>query len=126
MTASEERMRILQMVEEGVISAAEGASLLSAIEQPGAKPAPGQGSRVPPRWFRVRVTDLASGKARVNVNIPLGLVDVGLRMGARFSPDDIGGVDFDQISEAIRGGMEGKIFEAEDAEDGERVEIYVE
>ena len=77
------------------------------------------------RWFRVRVTDLATGKTKVNVNIPMGLVNVGIKMGARFAP----GLESEQmetIAEALRSGMVGKIVEATDEEDGERVEIFVE
>ena len=73
----------------------------------------------------MRVTDLQSGKHKVNVNIPIGLVDVGLKMGARFAPD-MEGFDFAQVAEAIRQGVQGKIIDVEDSEDGERVEIYVE
>ena len=34
----------------------------------------------------MRVTDTRSGKNKVNVNIPMGLVNVGIKMGARFAP----------------------------------------
>ena len=125
MTTTEERLRILQMIEDGVITAEEGAGLLAALEESDPKGDPPRGGAVPPRWFRVRVTDLQSGKHKVNVNIPIGLVDVGLKMGARFAPD-MEGFDFAQVAEAIRQGMQGKIIDVEDSEDGERVEIYVE
>ncbi|MBC8450153.1 MAG: hypothetical protein H8D78_20670 [Chloroflexi bacterium] len=124
MTTTEERLRILKMIEDGTITAEEGARLLAALEEARPKRQPPSGA-VPPRWFRVRVTDLQSGKAKVNVNIPMGLVDVGLKMGARFGPD-IEGLDFSEVAEAIRQGVQGKILDVEDAEDGERVEIYVE
>ena len=125
MATVEERMKILKMVEEGKISAADGAQLLAALSdsrKPPAPPAPTGGSA---RWFRVRVTDLKTGKPKVNVNIPMGLVDVGIKMGARFAPN----LDSDQmtlLTEALRSGAVGKIVEATDEEDGERVEIFVE
>ncbi len=78
-----------------------------------------------PRWFRVRVTDLATGRPKVNVNIPMGLVNVGLKMGARFVPD-MEGVDMAQVIEAIKSGQQGKIMDVSDEDDGERIEIYVE
>jgi len=78
-----------------------------------------------PRWFRVRVTDLATGKSKVNVNLPMNLVEVGTRMGARFAPD-LEGVNLRQIVRQIKGGAQGKVIEVEDVEGGERVEIYVE
>ncbi len=127
MTTTEERMQILSMVAEGKITAEEGAKLLAALEpDKKAKPvvrAPEAPSE--PRWFRVRVTDLRTGKAKVSVNLPFGLVDVGMRMGARFAPE-LENIDMAQIVEQVKAGGQGKIVEVEDEEDGERVEIYIE
>jgi hypothetical protein len=128
MTTTEERMQILNMVAEGTISAAEGAELLAALEPAESKKrAPGSSISSPstPRWFRVRVTDLETGRDKVNINLPMSLVDVGTRMGARFAPE-LEDMDFGQIMEQIKSGAQGKIIEVEDVEDGERVEIYVE
>ncbi|HFE67088.1 MAG TPA: hypothetical protein ENJ93_07470 [Chloroflexi bacterium] len=126
MASTEERMQILKMIEEGKISAKEGAELLRALE----KTAPSQ-SYEPlkgtsnPRWFRVRVTDMGSGRQKVNVNIPMGLVNVGLKMGARFAPE-MEDMDFAEVMEAVRSGQQGKIMDVADEESGERVEIFVE
>jgi len=46
-------------------------------------------------------------------------------MGARFAPE-LEDMDFNDIVEQIKSGAQGKIIEVEDAEGGERVEIYVE
>ena len=86
MTTAEERLQILKMIEEGKISPEEGAKLLSALGTKATARVPSGGSSA--RWFRVRVTDADSGKNKVNVNIPMGLVNVGMRMGARFIPED--------------------------------------
>jgi hypothetical protein len=127
MATPEERMQILNMVSNGNISAEEGAKLLAALEPEGQKkePRPAMGAPSAPRWFRVRVTDLETGKNKVNVNLPMSLVEVGTRMGARFAPE-LEGMDFEDIVEQIKSGAQGKIIEVEDAEGGERVEIYVE
>ena len=127
MASTEERMQILKMIEQGTISAKEGAELLRALDKGKSgsfSPEPLKGSSNP-RWFRVRVTDLTNGRNKVNVNIPIGLVQVGLKMGARFAPE-AEGVDFEQIMEAIRNGQQGKIMDVTDDEGGERVEIFVE
>jgi len=127
MTTSEERMQILNMIAEGKVTAEEGAKLLAALaegsrtEKKAARSEPGGSAR----WFRVRVTDLDSGKDKVNVNIPIGLVNVGVKMGARFAPE-IEGMDFDEVVAAIKSGAQGKIIDVIDEEDGERVEIFVE
>ncbi len=98
MATTEERMQILKMIEEGKISASDGAELLRALEQDGpAKPSEPLKGASQPRWFRVRVTDLSTGKSKVSVNIPMGLVNVGMKMGARFAPE-MEGVDFDELT----------------------------
>jgi hypothetical protein len=126
MSSIEERMQILKMIEEGKISASEGTDLLRALDQDGVKrrsePVNGASS---PRWFRVRITDIRSGKSKVSVNIPMGLVNAGIKMGARFAPD-LEGVDFDELTEMINSGAQGKIMDVVDNEEGERVEIFVE
>jgi hypothetical protein len=126
MATTEERLQILRMIEEGKISAAEGADLLRALERNGGGKAvqPMKGASVP-RWFRVRVTDLNTGRNKVNVNIPMGLVNVGIKMGARFAPN-VEGLDYEAVSEAIRSGTHGKVVDITDDERGERVEIFVE
>ncbi len=123
MSTTEERMQILKMIEARQISAEEGAKLLAALDRvdKGAPAVP----QAAARWFRVRVTDLRTGKNKVNVNIPMGLVNVGIKMGARFAPE-VEGLDMDQIARAIREGAQGKIIDVEDEEDAERVEIFIE
>ncbi|HDN80118.1 MAG: hypothetical protein DRI61_06700 [Chloroflexi bacterium] len=121
---NEEKMRILKMLEEGKINAEEAARLLKALESARGEEEKAAKTRTAGRWFRIRVTDLHSGKQKVNVNIPLSLVNLGFSLGARFSPK-IEGVDLDQIWESIKAGAQGKIVDVEDEEDGERVEIYI-
>ena len=129
MASAEERLQILKMIQEGKITAEEGAKLLQALSA-GSKPDKrGTPPPVPgasdPRWFRVRVTDTRSGKNKVNVNIPMGLVNVGLRMGARFAPN-IDSVNYDDLMTAIKSGQSGKVLDVTDDDSGERVEIFVE
>lgn len=129
MTTSDERLRILKMVEQGKISAEDGSRLLEALSaadrrrsQAGATAGQAAGSA---RWLRVRVTDARTGRNKVNVTIPMGLVDVGLKMGARFAPE-MEGFDLTQLAEMIKSGATGKLVEVQDREDGELVEIFVE
>ena len=124
MSRAEERLQILTMVQNGTITAAEGAKLLGALEEVPVREA-NSDDKSPARWFRVRVTDLATGRSKVNVNIPIGLVNVGLRMGAKFAPE-MSGMNMDEVIAAIKSGTRGKVIDVEDAENGEHVEIYVE
>lgn len=125
MATVEERMKILKMVEEGRISAQEGAKLLAALSSGDRRKTPPTAPAGQAKWFRVRVVDLESGRNKVNVNIPMSLVNVGIKMGARFAPD-VEGLDYEEIMEAIRSGVQGKILDRVDEEDGERLEIFIE
>jgi hypothetical protein len=130
MTLTEERLQILKLLEDGKITVDEAATLLSALEngiknentarQPGA---PGSA-----QWLRVRVTDQQTGKQKVTVNLPVSLVDVALKVGAKFAPEleDMDNQVVMEAIEAIKSGAQGKIVEVEDLEDGERVEVFVE
>jgi len=124
MASTEERKKILKMVSEGKITAEEAARLLSALSRTG-KSKQFESSGKEPRWLRVKVTDVHTGRAKVNVNLPFSMVQVGLKMGAKFVPD-MEGVDLDGLSEALRSGMTGKIIDIVDEEDAQRVEVYVE
>lgn len=75
--------------------------------------------------MRIRVTDVRSGRSKASVQIPLALVDAGMKIGAHFAPE-IEGVDMSNVMDALRMGVTGKIIDVMDEEDGEHVEIYVE
>jgi hypothetical protein len=127
MTNTEERMKILKMIEDGKISAEEGAKLLAALAEgrrgsSGPAPAHGPGAA---RTLRIRVTDSASGRSKASVQIPLALVDAGMKIGAHFAPE-VEGVDMSNVMDALRSGVTGKIIDVVDEEDGEHVEIYIE
>jgi len=125
MASVEERMKILKMIEEGKLSAEEGTKLLSALSdrRPPVPRVPGMPGA--PRWLRIRVTDMRTGRSKASVQIPLALVDAGLKIGAHFAPE-VEGVDMSNVMEALRSGVTGKIIDVTDEADGEHVEIFVE
>jgi hypothetical protein len=125
MTTAEERIQILNMIAEGKITAEEGAKLLSALGKKQDAPRPPRPGGSSARWFRVRVSDAETGRSKVNVNIPMGLVNVGIKMGARFIPEDVD-IDLEDLFEQIRSGAHGKIIDVTDDEGGEHVEIFIE
>lgn len=127
--SAEEQIRILKMIEQGEIKAEDGARLLEALDAADRRRTPA----TPPsgsvagagRSLRVRVTDTRTGRNKVDVTIPIGLVDVGLRMGARFTPE-MEGIDLNQVASLIKQGATGQLVKIEDAEDNEIIEIFVE
>ena len=133
MATSEERMRVLRMVQEGKITAQQGVQLLDALDAGQRRPGKGIPSAVPAppavpgsgRWFRVMVTDTNTGKTRVNVRLPVSLVSAGMKMGARFSPQ-VEGLDAEQLMGFLNSGAVGKIVDVYDEDDGEHVEVFIE
>jgi len=128
---SEERLKILNLVREGKITPQEGIRLLEALEKSEpAQPAVPTMTHVPsspgsPRWLRVRVTDMSTGKVRVNVRLPVTVLNAGVKLGARFSPD----LNQDQMGEifnAIQAGEVGQILDVYDEEDKEHIEVLLE
>ena len=75
------------------------------------------------RTIRIRVDD-ASG-SRVNLALPIGFLETGLRVAERFSPDLLGGSVGTSIRQAIGSGQVGTIVDVEDA-DGSHVRIAIE
>jgi hypothetical protein len=127
------RLRILQLLEQQKITATEAAELLAAVDDGGPDPRRRDRGRWlreelgPPtgraRWFRVRVTDVGTGRMRSNVSVPIGMVGFGLSFARRFR--GIPGVEYvDDLFEAVRAGRRGTIFDVAN-EGGERVEIFI-
>ncbi len=130
MTLTEERLQILKMLEDGKITVDEAATLLAALESGVKKERVALQPGMPgvAQWLRVRVTDQKSGKQKVTVNVPVSLVDVALKVGAKFAPE-LEEMDSNVVMEAIeaiKSGAQGKIVEVEDDEGGDRVEVFVE
>ncbi len=121
MAITDDRLRILRMVEQGQISAEEGARLLDAITDDAARIR----AEARSRSLRIVVTDLNSRRQKINVTIPASLVSVGLKLGARLFPRNAS-VTNDDVLRAIARDAPGRIFELQDLEDGERIEIFVE
>jgi len=131
MASTEERMRILMMIQEGKVSAAEGARLIEALDELSEPPQPPQppsgtfSSGKKPRYLRVLITDTDTGKSRVNVRLPVSLINSGIRMGARFAPE-IEGLDMEDLNAWLNSGEFGQIVDIFDDEDGEHIEVFLE
>lgn len=87
--AVDRRVDILEQVEEGRITAEEASRLLEGVgEGSWARLAPEPAGEAPARrHVRIRVSDLASGAMKVDLRLPVGLVNTVLYMGGRLSAD---------------------------------------
>ncbi|NLK09142.1 MAG: hypothetical protein GX316_10680 [Firmicutes bacterium] len=119
-----ERMQILHMLKEEKISVDEANSLLEALGT--GKPADKSGSvgsEIRGRFIRIRVAE--KGSERVNISVPLKLVDVIVRLVPKnLWPEGMGPVDWEEIVRLVQEGAEGKLLDVTD-EDGTHVEIVV-
>lgn len=140
-----ERQEILELLAKGKINADEAAELLeAAANQPAAEkvakvppipeePTPAKAPQEPvietnskkPTWFKVRVRNLETGKNKVTVNIPLRMVNFGLKLGQHFAPE-LEGLDYQELAAMMKGMEAGMLVEVEDEEDNEHVQVFVE
>jgi hypothetical protein len=125
---NEEKLKILKMIEEGTITADEGSKLLASIDD-SKELNIHEGTGEKPKWLRIKVLSNENGKnTKVKVNIPIALVETGLKIGKSFDKnfeESMKGIDIVEVMEMIRNGAEGKIVEVE-SDTGEIVEVYVE
>ena len=119
-----DKLRILEMIENKTITAAEGAELLKALDQNDSKTVI-KTQKDAFKMFRIKV--LSADGDKVNVQIPVEFAKVALSSGKGFMKvDQIEGLDLDvdAILEMIDQGVLGKIVDIESA-DGDIVEIII-
>ncbi len=132
------RSEILSQLANGQITAEQAAEQLRGSSAPQTPEPPSSQAPLPPapqppkqnaglanRWLRIRVSDIASGRQRVSVNVPLSWVSYGLRIGARYSPE-VAGLDPNELLAMLQSGGNGQVVDVEDLDAGEHVQIYVE
>jgi DUF4097 and DUF4098 domain-containing protein YvlB len=78
-----------------------------------------------PRYFHLSVTDTHTGKSRVDVRMPVGVITAGVKLGAHFSPE-IHGMDTNHLLEMISEGDTGKVMDIVDDDDCEHVVVTLE
>jgi polyhydroxyalkanoate synthesis regulator phasin len=120
---SDERLRILQLVEEGKISPEEGIRLIQALDKTGEQQT--QLALRPAQWLRLQISDMLSGKVRVNVRLPVTVLNTGMKIGARFS-DEIGQTEMGQIMDAIADGLTGQVIDIYDDQGEKRIQVFLE
>lgn len=122
---ADERIQILGMVEEGKITSSEAMELLNALDENNEEIVPKKDTK----WLKVRVKTM-DDETKVNVNIPVALVDVGLKLAKTYDPklkeSGLDKINIDEILEAVKNGAEGKIVDVVDEESQTKVMVFVE
>ena len=138
---SDEQLEILRLVENQLMTADEAAQILEALDRTSQPtrpfhmtvpppPTPPERQIVPPEQqpasIRIRITDLSSNKARVNLVLPSRLVDSGIKMVKRMAPEQMSALDGKgrDIRRSMDDGFRGPLLDITD--DNQRVEIIVE
>lgn len=123
---SDDRLRILEMIEKKTITAAEGAELLKALDKSDSNTSVKRQDKTSFKMFKIKV--LSADGDKVNVQIPIEFAKIALKSGKGFMKiDQIDNMDLDLdfILEMIESGSLGKIVDIESA-DGDKVEIVIE
>lgn len=146
---SPNRKEVLELLGQGKITAEEAAEMLSDNETAVPTPDPPKAEAAPiatpvkeeavraapvgktavspqaPTWFRVRVRNLETGQNRVSVNIPVGMLKFGMKIGKQFT-SEMGDFDWKEINSMVDQMQTGMIVEVEDEDSNEHVQVYLE
>lgn len=138
---NDEKLRILEMIQAGKVTAAEGMELLNAIFESDATEQTLSSPNLSSRFLKVRVDNVNS---KVNVNVPLNLLKAAskfISMGMGFIPEearlemekkgiDLTKFDFEELVSLIDDGLiDGKLVDIDTYDEKEgttKVEVYVE
>lgn len=143
----EARKEILELLAQGKINAAEAAEMLTAVkassipippdppvaaERVADEPEPETAVPTPkaapngqkPSWFRIRVSNLETGKNKVSVNIPLRMIKFGVSIAQQFTPD----LPFtlNEFDTMLANEESGLLVDVRDEDSNEHVQIYLE
>jgi hypothetical protein len=122
-TSTDERNRILNMIESGQITAAQAAQLLDTLV-----PEHEQSSeRMQNRTLRIWMTDIATNSRKMNVTatMPIYLISMSLHLLARLVSQLNDGT-LQNMIRAIERGTTGRLLDLQDLEEGKRLEIFIE
>ena len=122
-TSTDERNRILNMIESGQITAGQAAQLLDTLlpeyEQ--------SGGQIENRTVRIWLTEMSTNRRKMNmtVTIPVYLVSMSLRLLARLV-SQLNDSTIQNVIRAIERGTTGRLLDLQDLEEGKRLEVFVE
>lgn len=123
--AADERLRILEQLEQGQISAEAAHVQLQAVnEGPWVRLAPSGLPAAERRHLRIRVSELGTGIMKTDLRLPVALVNTVLYVGGQFSAD-LDSDDSRRLKAMLAAGA-GQEEGQESVEDGKRTEIHLE
>ena len=122
-TSTDERNRILNMIESGQITAGQAAQLLDTL-LPEHEHSSGQMEN---RTLRIWMTDMPTNRSKMNMTatMPVYLVSMSLRLLARLV-SQLNDSTIQNVIRAMERGTTGRLLDLQDLEEGKRLEIFVE
>ena len=123
---TDERNRILGMIESGQLSAAQAAQLLDALVLQQAQ-ADQRIERIQSHTIRIWISDMTTRRQKIKMTatMPVYLLSMSLRMVSRLAPH-LDSNTIQHILETIERGTTGRVLDVQDLEEGKRLEIFVE
>jgi hypothetical protein len=120
---TDERSRILSMIESGQITAVQAAQLLDTLVPEHEQ----SGGQLQNRTVRIWITDMSTNRRKMNVTatMPVYLISTSLRLVARLVSQLNDGT-IQNVIRAIERGNTGRLLDLQDLEEGKRLEIFVE
>ena len=125
----QERLQVLKMIDAGTITVDEAFRLLDALDR-SAGPENTVVSRLATKALagkvvRLKVSNLHSGRVKAQAQLPVQLLELGLRIGSQYAPG-VKAIDVDELVAGLANGVGGKIVEVTDHENRIRVEVLIE
>jgi MFS family permease len=121
----DERLRIIEQLEDGAITAEEAANLLERVDE-------GRWAKLAPtlpaeqkRHIRIRVSEMATGNMKSDLRLPVGLVNTILYTSGRLSAD-LEEFDHDRLRELISSSTAGNQPQSMAAGDQTKIDITLE
>ena len=125
----QERLQVLKMIDAGTITVDEAFRLLDALDR-SAGPEDTVAARLSTKALagklvRLKVSNLHNGQVKAQAQLPVQLLELGLRIGSQYAPG-VKAIDVHELVAGLADGVGGKIIEVTDHENSIRVEVLIE
>jgi hypothetical protein len=121
---ADKRVDILEKLEQGEITAESANQMLNDIGQVSWARLAADEAPTEPRQMRIRVSEMATGLTKVDLHLPVGLVNTVLYVGGYLS-SDLGDDETDRLREMVAQNPNDEQPQTDETRD-ERMEISLE